>query len=1551
MKKTIHGKSKSDSKDQNQGIALITVLSILSLAAVLIMAFFSLTRNELASSSKYSEGLQAQQLSQTAVNMVMHQIRSATDMTGAAWASQPGMIRTWRDSQFKAFKLYSDDQMVLNSKSELSNDPLEMRDWDSDEFRAIYTDLNEPVIRGDKVHYPIADPRAWPQGAISGGKPKAAWTIDEDLRHVEGFYYATDDVKIDKYAKAQADHQVGLPMPVKWLYQLEDGTLGYLDQSKRFNRISGAGTPAKENPITSRIAFWADDESVKVNINTAAGGRPWDIPRAAGAIDRSYGAFQPVQREWQRYPAHPATVSLLPIFYPNQIMTVGAGYNSRPMKFIYVIAPRVRGGGSESGTVKNRRAEPLEPDHDRLYATVDELIFQAPSLNADQTEAYVGKGMDMPRNLNQFPEMRGEKVDAEYINRVQFFLTANSVAPETTVFNTPRISMWPSYYGNPSTDKGYYSAFDQRIRFCAEVGDSGGDQTKFPSGKFIYHFQRRDSESRTYDYAEIERNQELYSYLQWLTEQPIPGVGKSLESKYGSGETDQIITEIFDYVRSTNLFDDTVLSESSDAGGVRPWKDNTNEHKTYTNYRVGWAGGKFVEDRTNDAVSTRQHPGHGQVAPIEIGDTKGFGRFFGLMETGIGFLCMAEGIEGPDGTDQIGGIGRAPWIIEDQEWVLPPAATRQEQIQKNYHFSNIVPLSQPVPTELASAGDAERSRISVMYYKSPNYFRHHTVGVNTDNAVTNPLKVAEWSLIANPENWNFGLERDKPLEADEKRVQAMLMFQIFCPSKGWTALNGDFRMEVDISGFGVDGKDLGLRSGVLKTAHTSWLELHGSRDNGGVIEPRGFLVGQGEAGNGRVYNFIPRYATWAGGGPGDSGDVSPEMKDNPSRAFDGAGYKPPTSDPSGGDPKHAVEYPWVSAPLTVSKNARTSGNRTTSADTMHFDGGSMVIRLYPGDGFGSDSDNPNGGSGDFSQQVSIDMAASDVPLPNLKNGNRGWYENDQYDPKHHGPAIPNTEVEAPSNWTFHRDGLYKRAGGNPERSRVRSVGGRIAHTRGHQAGGRSLLYGGETDSSLSYVIPHGDVRIVNAKRITSSGSDFEPQLHYTTGNKYIRSNFYYGNNASGYGTNYGDVKALTQGIKTAGGKRPHLPANYDFDNYWGDFDNTMALEGDGPFINKPDEGNARGIGKENFIPHHSGRRKPVARDYIPYFSQPWVQEPAGASFFSPNRIMPSPGMIGSLPTGVKSGQPWQTILLRPQNRSVVSGASNGGVHPGTEDPKDHYFLDFFWMPVVEPWSISSPLATAGKININYDIQPFKHIQRSSGVRAVFASEEMLTIPKKNAVDYTSGWGYGKGYDRFRNTGGTLKNTSLRSTINSFETLKQFTRKFDEEEDIFISASQICEMHLVPSGINGLDVNATLDLMERDDTFWSGNPSNQKYGFGLVGDNSREKPYSNIYQRITTKSNTFQVHYRSQVVKQSKMSPSNPNQRRSDDEYATFDPDVDSVVSEYRGATIIERYVDPNDDRIPDYATNPPPVGSTGGSGTSLDEFYRFRILSMKRFAP
>lgn len=83
-----------------------------------------------------------------------------------------------------------------------------------------------------------------------------------------------------------------------------------------------------------------------------------------------------------------------------------------------------------------------------------------------------------------------------------------------------------------------------------------------------------------------------------------------------------------------------------------------------------------------------------------------------------------------------------------------------------------------------------------------------------------------------------------------------------------------------------------------------------------------------------------------------------------------------------------------------------------------------------------------------------------------------------------------------------------------------------------------------------------------------------------------------------------------------------------------------------------------------------------------------------------------------------------------------------------------------------------------------------------------------------------------------------------------------------------------------------------------------------------------------------------------------MSPDNPGQRRqTNEDWARFDERVDSVVSDYRGSTTVERYVDPNDTRIPDYGAVLKEGSSLGGEVPGIDRYYRFRVVGHRRFAP
>lgn len=390
-------------------------------------------------------------------------------------------------------------------------------------------------------------------------------------------------------------------------------------------------------------------------------------------------------------------------------------------------------------------------------------------------------------------------------------------------------------------------------------------------------------------------------------------------------------------------------------------------------------------------------------------------------------------------------------------------------------------------------------------------------------------------------------------------------------------------------------------------------------------------------------------------------------------------------------------------------------------------------------------------------------------------------------------------------------------------------------------------------------------------------------------------------------------------------------------NKYGDFDNGMGNAQDGPYINKADEGNTHALNRPapGSIPKTA---YDMRRDYgdFPYFVREYIHEPGGPSYFSPNRIMPGAGMFGSIPsdpympTGTKGA--WQTLLFRPDIRG-----SDYDSHPGAKSPKDHLLLDLFWMPVVEPYAISETLSTAGKVNMNYQILPFSYITRNTALRGVFKSEVMMTVPNKHARDYKTGSGRGYGYHwKYNPYGGTLQQKSMRTFIVADKTLEQFQTEYFDKNKIFKSATEICDIHLVPQ-----DIGEASGFSNQAGTYTPtvAQMKNGKYwrDHAVVGDNGRERPYTDIYPRLTTKSNTFKVHFRAQVLRKAK--DRNP---------AEWDPEYDQPVGEYRGSTVVERYIDPNDPNLVDVDYTEIAKGQTMDP---VDKFYKYRVLNTRRFAP
>ncbi len=122
------------------------------------------------------------------------------------------------------------------------------------------------------------------------------------------------------------------------------------------------------------------------------------------------------------------------------------------------------------------------------------------------------------------------------------------------------------------------------------------------------------------------------------------------------------------------------------------------------------------------------------------------------------------------------------------------------------------------------------------------------------------------------------------------------------------------------------------------------------------------------------------------------------------------------------------------------------------------------------------------------------------------------------------------------------------------------------------------------------------------------------------------------------------------------------------------------------------------------------------------------------------------------------------------------------------------------MPIVEPYAISDRFSTAGKINMNYQIIPFgagnaPYLTRSTALRALFKSEKVGAIPNGSGASSIPG------YSDFKKSSKTAivasaNQTEARFFIDADQTLSQFQSRFSSG-DVFKSASEICDMHIVP----------------------------------------------------------------------------------------------------------------------------------------------------------
>jgi len=1652
------------SSRRRRGIALVAVLAVIVLLTLLVVTF--LIRAQLArnSAASYRATTGTRLLSDTVVNLVEAEINDATTYgtsSGAGgtgpytWASQPGAIRVYDSSGNapsvggtgfqKLYRLYSAPSLTTSNINDILNtdttptasttdiggtvkttgsNPEIDANWAS--LPAQWVDLNAPVTVTDPASataftvYPILDNR----------NPN---NLNQCLQ-LPGFYVNTLTATGPPYPAATFTASTGTGpttlnppiMPVQWLYVLQNGQV-ISPSSVSGNTLSFSGSstvPTASNPIVGRIAYWTDDDTCKININTAGGSvsfrsdanglnilvgdgmssttkvffssianastgnayapASWDTPRYGGSWEdaRLFGADQPIQGEYQRYPGHPATTILyyvlraLGVNMP-EISNSGTGTayqksitssigsstqsgGSLPWLFtssLYGMLPRYNdNAGSQGGIGDTTHTNPpnsITPNRSRLYTSLGELLYATNATSAT------------PPVRTQNGTMNGSTTPiAPFLTRQQiesgkFFLTAHSRAPETTLFGTPRVCMWPIPDTTQTPTKGSgtqgspmaETTFDKLIAFCSTANTGTGGNPA------AYYFQRYDSMSPSNDWINEPRNQSVYSYLQALTGSNIPGYGtsagpNSFVGKYSgtvftqsptiASERDQILTEILDYIRCTNL----------------------NDHSWNTAQ-----GNPLPTGKTTYATK-------GEVIPLQVtqngNTTAGLGRLLTLSEIGLHIICTA------DGTNNLGALNASN---ANAGW---PGASAISGSSVSYVAPQTVTIGAftgTVSPVIGSANDpAYASNLPVAQYLRD--FNNNVVDIfgNSTASGTTPNTPFPANQTLTTTGAYGGTLAALPVGS--RQLQAMLIFEPASPMNGYDQIvyQGGQGPDVNIlvsgshnipiagqnpfpsgtpnaSGAGSNGD--GYLNGT-GTTDVGWVN-HGDTDQGGIFGIRfPMILFQNPSQN---TSSSSRYNGWSGIGPlTQTGAFTDTTGTNTASQW---------THYSGGQPYRFVSNPFTVTGTSISLGGTGSGQSFTVSLTMPVSNGAAYKQVPY-------------------QTYTVGFPTVTVPAPTLC----AYGFSCRYTSSNNNTYT----THAPDWWGFDNrigwanEGQYFYSTFSDSTHQAIGLGsiirGDLAPPTGGWGSGTAWKW---NDTSTLTIDPiytdttsYGDVvrtvvpkdcdyrstmarvssqsgppfaATINAQPGTAS-SDFSTPPQYSTATLPMTDMFMEpgnsvgttGSDCSGQLANlYGSTPTLYMAPKIPSTLSPSAltfttgsPTTPDPKTSW-DWDSGTFGRQDGAYSNKPDEGSTY-----------------VGGSVIPYFNA--GNQGTITSYFTANRLSASPVAFGSLPTGVAEQIPWRTLLFRPQMTQAQNPSALRTAVSSPPGPEDELLLDNFWMPVVQPYAISEPFSTAGKINMNYQILPFTYITRSTGVQAVLGSELVARVSATNvtaksnssvayeggtANNITEGLSQSSLYGGVTGaiTSGNVIPARLPLNLNdTCGTLRQFRAKF-MTGDIFRSAAEICDIYLVPRDstntgyyydwYNSSDLgdNQYADFKNADS--WYGTRGD----FALVGDNVREKPYGDIYPRLTTKSNTYTVYYRVQTLK---------NPPGADPAKWTEGQGV--MTGEYRGSTAIERYLDPSNVNIPDYtqSSNNPAVDP---SQKGLDSYYQWRTVSNTAFAP
>jgi uncharacterized protein (TIGR02600 family) len=1677
-----------------RGEALVIVLLFLVLISGLMLSFYSGITSETASTTVWKNAVTTRELADSAVYLDIAQIRDATagfvhnadgslDLTTpAGWASQPGAIRVF-STNFPGtgailYKLYTAPSLVdLTGNGNPTND-LPPTGWYNK--TALYVDLNAPVwsgAAGTNV-YPIMDPSLAmtnPSTSLANGAP-----------YVDGFTINANSPTLLGSTNTAA-------MPVSWLYVLRDGTLIAPDPSGATTAtFTGASTqPTSNNPIVGRIAFWTDDETCKLNINTASEGAPWNVPSLQSLEDLHAQNSPPAGNEFNRFLGHPASVSLSPILwgyfgFPHPASLIWAspgssgtatnlewGYYTPVMPAILSnglttsstnyanalfgqsnlvegILPRIGWAtngsvfGSVNLLVSNRTAflQQQTLKSDRFYSSMDEMFFSAVGGRAANCDLL------MPQT----------------VDRLRFFLTAESRAPEVNVFNLPRICLWPLNDTNAArantvnpflaalsgTDR--WSLPDKLIARCSTLGTNP------------YYFTRFDPTSQTADFQ--GRNVTLHGYLANLLQTPVPGFsGGSFQTRWGVPGCNEEATLIYDYIRGCiNLVDS--YGNTNGPGGT----DATAPAQRYAySYTIPPTNTVSNSSKVDLIV-----PGSGQVVPITITangvTTRGQGRFPVLKSATLVF-CAVAADQPPLMIDPVTRIPQSPAAANPLH-PFPTTITNSIVITNaNYEGANpFIPIISTnqfpsyYPTNLVSFSSYPTNATNNNVIGT-NLWVTNIANISTSSVAPVATNIAMANVFIRASNSSYG---NCALTVTHPGLVYGGDLDPF--TRAFDGVNLFFGSNASLLGIAtsipttyVNGWATNQNPVTLLYAETNYTVSANLTlaDTSSSLFPKPYqtvmqpvlilnhgLTTPGFAPYGPAFKIrvtglgslqADGQALYAGGSSGKYGQLITNI---PPAGWGGSSFGPDLG----------VAYALLSNSVNNMTNGVTNANawpfvgnfvKATNAAspnygrTFAFSGGTITIEyLKPTASYATVSSN------DVLQTLRITFPSATFPTPKLPpfngvqasntvcfyspSGNNATYTgtvSTNYPPNFINPKFlyPVNSLGTNRNYAtylnttynmgwFFMPELYAQGGTVPVQgygtaNTLRSVEVTYGDWRlpammqTADAGGNPPLNGGNYGYTLATATnlysPHMLYYAGSNEPATSAlGTNFFWRSAHTlrdqigfyayadAGHPFLCWGMYVQglSDASNGAYNgepgliYNGAYAGPSGTDTPRRMIAHLshrgswsdypdalstadfgghltaPPGADFLSVWrmgGDFDTAPGgAVMDGPYINKADEGSAGWVDNSTY----------GFGVGAPYNGWDPAWGSVGRSRFGPNRQVPSAGILGSLPAGFNPSNPlitnaWRSLVFCPNPNSSNRVAS-------MPDPPDYMIMDLFNMPVIQPYPISDPFSTAGRVNINYQIAPFSYIKRDSALRGLLKSVDMTAISDNAAGNY-------KFYANTR----TIPNAPPNAPTNSYyyrypvhldQTLRQFDFKFSTN-GFFRSGAEICTMWLYPAlAPNGASssyaTNPAVPLVTDAPgssanifKWWYANPGTTRKG--ITGANMRARPYAGIYGNITAKSNTYQIHYRVQTLKQT------PSAHASGNYAAWIDPAsggfTDKVLGEQRGSAVIERYIDPGNSALPDFAGQ---IATNGANALTnpaniVDSYYQYRVINSKTFAP